>query len=111
MGLEFGVEFVFASLLLRRKLVGRREKEIEVESGSYSFVALKQYDSSSLVASSEVVARVIEFNGRYYVGFSDIFNLSLVAEALCKLPRRRGLLSFHHLSWPSNPYNGMECDK
>lgn len=97
--LELGVEFVFACLFLSPVLA--QHHAFSWDRPSYSFIALKEDDSATLVASGEVIASVVELDRRYYISFSDVFNFALVAEALSELPRRRGNFSFHHLSWPT----------
>lgn len=54
--LELGIELVLARLLL-------------------ALVALEQHYAAALVACSEVVARVVELDGRDYVCFRNVFHL------------------------------------
>lgn len=55
-----------------------------VFAGLLGFVAFEEDNSASLVSSCEIVSRLIEFDGRYYVGLRDIFNVSLIAETSVK---------------------------
>merc|ERR1719160_228760 len=75
-GLELGMELVFAGLL--------------------RFVPFEQYNSSSFVASGEIVASVIELDGGDNIGFRDVFHISLVAETLCEFPRRGADVAVNH---------------
>lgn len=52
-----------------------------VFAGLLGFVALEEYDSAALVTSREVVAGLVEFDGGYYVGLSNIFYITLITEA------------------------------
>lgn len=70
-GLEFGVEFVLASFFLYRQSVSTADSFCfapGVEPDTHCLVALEQDDSTTLVTSSKVVSRVVEFNGGYDVG-------------------------------------------
>ena len=69
--LELCVEPVFAALALVHRA---------------SIVPLKQHDAPTLVTGGEVVARLVELDGRDNVGLGDVVDLTFVAKALRKAP-------------------------
>lgn len=53
---------------------------------AYRLVALKEDDTTSFIASSEIVPGMIKLDRRNDVSFSDIVHVALVAKALGKAP-------------------------
>ncbi len=52
-----------------------------VLAGLFRFVPLKQYNSSTFVASREVVASLIELDSGDDIGLCDVFYVAFVTEA------------------------------
>lgn len=71
-GLELGVELVLAGFFLLRWLETARYNSVVTTRpevlAAHRLVALKQDDPPALVASCQIIARMVEFNGRYDVG-------------------------------------------
>ena len=59
----------------------------------FGLVPLKKNHSAALVARSEVVARLVEFDGRYDVGFRNVFDIAFVAEASVRATVSNSFLS------------------
>lgn len=69
-------------------------------------VALEEHYSAALVARGEVVAGLIELDGGYYVGFCNVFYISLIAKASAMSP-----LAYRHLI-PERSYEAVSrCGK
>lgn len=71
-GLELGVELVLAGFFLSRQLENAHDDDADIieskRPAAHSLVALKQNNPPTLVTSRQIVARVVELNGRYDIG-------------------------------------------
>lgn len=52
-----------------------------VLAGFLGLIALEQHYAATLVAGCEVVARLVKFDCRYYVGLCDVLNVAFVTKA------------------------------
>ena len=52
-----------------------------VFAGLFRLIPLEENDSAALIASSEIIAGVVELYGRDYVRLCNVFNVSFVTEA------------------------------
>lgn len=72
-GLELGVELVLASFFLPRQLENAHDDDADIieskRPAAHSLVALEQNNPPTLVTSRQIVARVVELNGRYDIGY------------------------------------------
>lgn len=71
--LEFCMELILACLFLQNVSsfpgkTSRLRRSVAILASTYCLVPLKKHNSPSFVTSCQIIARVVEFDCRYYIG-------------------------------------------